>query len=90
MATRKKNLDFEKSLAQLEGIVETLEDGNLSLDESLKSFEQGIKITRQCQEALKQAEQRVLLLSQDTEGNIVEAPFSDTDAKTGDKADDEA
>ena len=79
MATRKKPLDFEANLAQLEDIVETLEDGNLSLEESLKSFELGIKITRQCQEALKQAEQRVHLLSQDTEGKIQETPFVDTD-----------
>ncbi|MBQ0799240.1 MAG: exodeoxyribonuclease VII small subunit [Porticoccaceae bacterium] len=79
MATRKKPLDFEANLAQLEDIVETLEDGNLSLEESLKSFELGIKITRQCQEALKQAEQRVLLLSQDAEGKIQETPFVDTD-----------
>ena len=76
MATRKKSLDFEKNLAQLEAIVETLEDGNLSLDESLKSFEQGIKITRQCQEALKQAEQRVHLLSRDAEGKLQETPFN--------------
>lgn len=79
MATRKKNLDFEKSLAQLEDIVETLEEGNLSLDDSLKSFEQGIKITRQCQDALKQAEQRVQLLSQDANGEIKETPYSPAD-----------
>ena len=78
MASRKKPLDFEANLAQLEDIVETLEDGNLSLEESLKSFELGIKITRQCQEAQK-AEQRVHLLSQDAEGKIQEAPFVDTD-----------
>ena len=79
MASRKKPLDFEANLAQLEDIVETLEDGNLSLEESLKSFELGIKITRQCQEALKKAEQRVHLLSQNAEGKIQEAPFVDTD-----------
>ena len=85
MASRKKSLDFEKNLSQLEDIVETLEDGNLSLDESLKSFELGIKITRQCQEALKQAEQRVQLLSQDTEGNIKGTPFSDSHIKADDE-----
>ena len=79
MATRKKNLDFEKSLAQLEDIVESLEEGSLSLDESLKSFELGIKITRQCQEALKQAEQRIKLLTQDADGDVQEMPFQDTD-----------
>lgn len=59
---RKKNFQFEESLAQLEELVEQMEDGDLSLEDSLKAFEKGIKLTRECQQALKQAEQKVQLL----------------------------
>lgn len=55
-------LDFEESLKQLEEIVNKMEQGQLSLEESLGAFEQGIKLTRQCQSTLKQAEQRVAKL----------------------------
>ena len=65
MATRKKSIDFEKSLTQLEALVDDMEQGNLSLEDSLKAFEQGVKLTRGCQQALKQAEQKVELLSRD-------------------------
>ena len=51
--------DFEKALAELEGIVSTLEKGDLSLEAALKHFERGISLTRQCQAALKQAELKV-------------------------------
>lgn len=64
MATRKKAPDFEANLSQLEAIVAMLEEGKLSLDEALGRFEQGVRITRQCQQALREAEQRVLLLTQ--------------------------
>jgi exodeoxyribonuclease VII small subunit len=54
--------DLEKSLAELEKIVAKLEGGDLTLDESLKQFERGVALTRQCQKALRQAEQRVDIL----------------------------
>ena len=75
MATRKKNIDFEASLEQLEAIVETLEEGNLGLEESLKSFEKGIKITRDCQSALENAEQRVRLLTTKPNGDVLDTDF---------------
>ncbi|RLA46578.1 MAG: exodeoxyribonuclease VII small subunit [Gammaproteobacteria bacterium] len=75
MATRKKNIDFEASLQQLEAIVEVLEEGNLGLEESLKSFEKGIKITRDCQSALQNAEQRVRLLTTQPNGDVVNTKF---------------
>tara|TARA_B100000029_G_C17339485_1_gene874747 strand:- start:164 stop:397 length:234 start_codon:yes stop_codon:yes gene_type:complete len=59
MAEKKKSLDFEKSLNDLEKIVEELESGELSLEQSLKSFEKGIKLTRQCQSELERAELKV-------------------------------
>ena len=54
--------DFEKSLAELEQIVERLERGDLSLDESLQQFERGVQLTKSCQAALKQAEHKVEVL----------------------------
>lgn len=77
MATRKKTPDFEDSLSELEALVEALEEGNLSLDESLKSFERGIKITRECQQALKMAEQRVSVLTRNLDGDLLETPLAD-------------
>ena len=62
MAKAKKNINFEKTLDQLEELVEDMEHGDLSLEESLKAFEKGIKLTRDCQEALNQAEQKVQML----------------------------
>ena len=62
--------NFEKALEELESLVSSMEEGDLSLEESLKAFEQGIKLTRECQSALKQAEQKVQVLiseSGDTE-----------------------
>lgn len=59
-------IDFEKALADLESIVEKLEQGDLPLDESLKAFERGVELTRHCQVALKQAEQKVEILLRKT------------------------
>ena len=57
-----ENFNFEQNLQQLNDLVEKMEAGGLSLEDSLKSFEQGIALTRQCQLALKQAEQKVQIL----------------------------
>lgn len=57
-----KAIDLEKSLAELEAIVEQLESGELPLDTSLKEFERGVRLSRECQGALKDAEQRVQVL----------------------------
>ncbi|MDG2365701.1 MAG: exodeoxyribonuclease VII small subunit [Methylococcaceae bacterium] len=59
---RKNITQFEETLAALETLVEQLEKGDLSLEESLKSFEQGVKLTRACQTALQEAEQKVQIL----------------------------
>ena len=58
-----KPLHFEKSIEELETLVSQLEKGELSLEESLKQFEQGINLARQCQTILQQAEQKVEQLS---------------------------
>lgn len=57
-----KPVDLEKSLAELETIVGQLESGELPLDKSLKEFERGVRLSRECQGALKDAEQRVQVL----------------------------
>ncbi len=55
---------FEKDLTRLEGLVEKIENGDLSLEESLKAFEEGINLARQCQAALEGAEQKVQKLTE--------------------------
>ncbi len=60
--TAKKSINLEKSLANLETLVEELESGDLPLDQAMKKFEEGIKLTRGCQTALKDAEQKVEIL----------------------------
>jgi len=66
--TAKKNFNLEKSLADLESLVEELESGDLPLDKAMKKFEEGIKLTRGCQAALKEAEQKVEILMQSAGG----------------------
>jgi exodeoxyribonuclease VII small subunit len=63
------NQTFEASLQELEKIVRRLEDGDLPLEESLKLFEKGVKLSRECQERLNQAERRIEVLIQDENGN---------------------
>ena len=58
-----KAIDFEQQLESLEALVSSLETGDLSLEDSMKSFEQGIKVARECQKALKEAEQKVEILT---------------------------
>ncbi|WP_017939110.1 exodeoxyribonuclease VII small subunit [Zestomonas thermotolerans] len=77
MARKKSAPDFEQSLAELQTLVERLESGELSLEDSLATFEQGIRLTRECQDALAQAEQKVQILLE-RDGALQEAPF-DTD-----------
>ena len=57
-----KKFNLEKSLADLEELVEELESGDLTLEKAMKKFEEGIKLTRGCQAALKEAEQKVEIL----------------------------
>ena len=65
--------DFELSLKELESLVERMEQGEQSLEQSLKDFERGIVLTRQCQQALQQAEQRVQqLISQNGQEQLVD------------------
>jgi exodeoxyribonuclease VII small subunit len=67
--------DFEAALAELESIVQRLEQGELSLEESLRQFERGVVLTRSCQKALQQAEQKIRVLSKAAGGELVEQDF---------------
>jgi exodeoxyribonuclease VII small subunit len=77
-------IDFEKALADLESIVEKLEQGDLPLDESLKAFERGVELTRHCQVALKQAEQKVEILLRKTGQPEPFATADDADVNSND------
>jgi exodeoxyribonuclease VII small subunit len=66
---------FETSLEELERIVRELEQGELPLEKSLELFEQGVKLSRECQERLNQAERRIEILMRDNQGRSVVRPF---------------
>ena len=74
---------FEASLEGLEEIVQQLEGGDLPLEKSLELFEQGIKLSRQCQERLSQAERRIEVLLRDNQGRQVVSAFEDSKITTG-------
>jgi exodeoxyribonuclease VII small subunit len=80
VAKKSREFDFENALAELEQLVALMEEGDLSLEDSLKHFERGIALTRACQKALAEAEQKVqiLMTSQGTDELV---PFI-TDDKT--------
>ena len=63
---------FEKAMEELEGIVLQMESGDFELEESIKQFERGVALTKLCQAALSEAEQKVLQLSSDAKNNSVE------------------
>ena len=69
--------NFNKGLLQLEEIINKMESGELSLEDSLKYFEEGVKIHRQCHTALTDAEQRISVLS-DRDNYSEEKPFGDS------------
>lgn len=69
---------LEQSLEKLEALVERMESGEMTLEEALAAFEQGVALTRECQQALTQAEQKVrILLEQDAQAEP--APFTNRD-----------
>ncbi|MGD8498305.1 MAG: exodeoxyribonuclease VII small subunit [Chromatiales bacterium] len=62
--TTNEPVDFEQALRDLEALVERLEAGDLTLEQSLNEFERGVALTRRCQQALSDAEQRVKILTE--------------------------
>lgn len=67
---------FESAMKRLESIVHELESGDLSLDEALKKFQDGVKLSRFCSKKLDEIEKKVSILLKDEEGNIHAEPFS--------------
>lgn len=64
-----RNTDFEKSISELENIVAQLENGDITLDESIKLFERGMKLTNDCRKTLETAKQKIITLTQAEEEN---------------------
>ncbi|MDX9873438.1 MAG: exodeoxyribonuclease VII small subunit [Spongiibacteraceae bacterium] len=85
MAKSKKPLDFERALGELESLVQSMESGDMTLEESLQAFERGIRLTRECQQALASAEQKVELLLSEQGAT---APFDMAAESADDEADD--
>ncbi len=77
---------FEASLEALEQIVHDLEQGDLPLEKSLELFEQGIRLSRQCQERLSQAERRIEVLLRDNQGRPVVSAFEDAQVISGESS----
>jgi exodeoxyribonuclease VII small subunit len=80
---------FEASLEALEQIVRQLEHGDLSLEKSLELFEQGIRLSRECQERLSQAERRIEILLRDSQGRPVTAAFEEPPSDANNSANEE-
>ncbi|HTZ31474.1 MAG TPA: exodeoxyribonuclease VII small subunit [Methylomirabilota bacterium] len=70
-----KKPDFERSLARLEEVVRKLESPQLSLDEAMKLFEEGVELSRECQKQLEEAEGRVEILLKKADGKLAAEPF---------------
>lgn len=71
-------LTFEQALSLLEGVVRTLEDGQIGLDESLAKYEEGVRLLQTCRESLQNAERKIMLLTGiDPDGNPIVEPFGE-------------
>ncbi len=77
--TAKKPVNLEKALADLEALVDELESGDLPLEKAMKKFEEGIKLTRSCQGALRDAEQKVEILLKSAGGEEALEEFEPDD-----------
>lgn len=73
---KNKDMKFEDAMDRLEDIVGILQNGKLSLDESLEIFEEGISLVRQCQKKLENAEGKITLLLENENGEMIEKPFN--------------
>ncbi|URQ73712.1 exodeoxyribonuclease VII small subunit [SAR86 cluster bacterium] len=77
MSKQENNKDFETSLKKLEKIVSDLENGELPLEESIKTFEEGVKLTKHCQNLLSKAEIKIQKLVESKDGSIDLEAFDD-------------
>lgn len=72
---KKKRLSFEESLSRLEELVELLESGDISLEDSLNYYKEGIELSSFCSKELEEAEKQVIMLQKSTGGKFTEKPF---------------
>ncbi len=70
-----EEIKFEKAMEKLEKIVDDLETGNIALDEALKKYEEGVKLSRICRERLSQAEKKIEVLTRSMDGSLKKEPF---------------
>lgn len=77
MAKAEKNEKFEVSLEKLEGLVQKLESGDLSLEDSMKAFEEGMTLVKSCEQKLTEAQKKIEILMKDKDGHVVEQKFQD-------------
>jgi exodeoxyribonuclease VII small subunit len=89
MAARLKTNEFEKAFQQLEKIVQQLESENLSLDDSLQLFEEGIRLSRFCNQKLEEVEKKIELILADAKGQPVLEPFDAADDEEEETMNDE-
>jgi len=70
-----QKISFEKAMERLEKLVEELEEGGISLEDSLKKFEEGVKLSRLCSDKLKEAQKKIEILTKDAKGETAAQPF---------------
>jgi len=75
---------FENAMKRLEAIVQEIESGDLTLDEALKKFQEGVKLSKFCSNKLDETEKKVSILLKDEEGNVSEKPFSPESSENDD------
>ncbi|TDT61939.1 exodeoxyribonuclease VII small subunit [Fonticella tunisiensis] len=75
MATRKKNMKFEEAIQRLEEIVNVIEDDSLSLEESIKIFQEGMELAAICNKKLDEAERRISVIMKGENNNLTEEDF---------------
>ncbi len=76
---KEKEQDFESALEKLEKIVESLENGELSLSEAIKKYEEGMGLSKFCTKKLHDIEKRIEVLVKDSSGNLTAKPFAEKD-----------
>ena len=79
-----EEIKFEIAMERLEKIVEDLEAGNMDLDEALKKYEEGVRLSRACQKKLDEAEKKIEILTRTLDGALKKEPFAMEDGETGD------
>ena len=76
---KSEKINFEDAMVKLEDIVSKLECGNLALDESIKEFEEAVKLIRFCEEKISSAKQKVRILTEGSDGSVTDKPFTAVD-----------